>query len=138
METTNLKQKVDYTDKDIYVGMDVHKKNWAISLVYEKQLLRTFSQPGSSEALSVFLKREYPNANYLCGYESGFCGFSVQRKLDSFGIKCLVLHASDIPQTSKSKVNKTDRNDSKKIARSLSSNDYNSIYIPDPIYDKTG
>lgn len=132
METTNLRQKVDFTNKNIFVGADVHKKNWNISLYLEQQYLKTFSQPASCEALAGYLKREYPKANYLCGYESGYCGFTIQRKLESLGIRCVVLHAADIPQTSKEKTNKNDRNDSKKIGKCLTANLYNKVYVPDP------
>jgi transposase len=131
MKATNLKQKVDFTGKNIFVGIDVHKKNWSNTLYYDQQYLRSYTQPGSVEVLVNFLKKEYPNANYLCGYETGFSGFEIQRKLESQGIKCVVLNASDIPQTVKDKLQKTDRLDSRRIAHALATNSYNPVYIPD-------
>jgi transposase len=95
------------------------------------QFVRSFTQPASIEAIEHLLRRDYPGATYLCGYESGFCGFWIQRKLQQRGIPCQVLHAADIPQTAKQKIVKRYPVDSKKIGDALSSAQVNSIYIPD-------
>lgn len=129
---TKLQQFADFTNKKIFVGIDVHKKSWSVSLYYEQQYLRTFSQPPSTEALAVFLKREFPQANFTCGYESGFSGFWIQRQLQEKGLTCYVLHPGDIPHTVKHKTAKTDAIDSKSIASALSAGTVSSIYIPDP------
>jgi transposase len=111
--------------------MDVHEKSWNISIFLEDMFIRSFTQQPSVEALEVLLKRDYPGANYLCGYESGYCGFSIQRKLTQHGIACQVLHAGDIPQTNKEKLLKRDPVDSKKIGEALSTKKAKPIYIPD-------
>ena len=131
MNTTNLRQKVDFTDKKIFVGMDVHHTNWNISIFLDQTFIRSFTQPPSIDALEHLLRRDFPGATYLCGYESGFCGFWIQRKLQQRNIPCQVLHAADIPQTAKQKLIKRDPVDSKKIGSALSSEKVNSIYIPD-------
>lgn len=131
MNTTNLIQKVDFTDKNIFVGMDVHLNSWNISIFLDRTFVRSFTQPPSINALEHLLRRDYPGATYLCGYESGFCGFWIQRELQQRGIPCQVLHAADIPQTAKQKLVKRDPVDSKKIGDALSSDKVNSIYIPD-------
>lgn len=131
MSTTNLNQKVDFTDKKIFVGMDVHHINWNISIFLDQTFVRSFTQPSSVDALERLLRRDYPGATYICGYESGFCGFWIQRKLKQRGISCQVLHAADIPQTAKQKLVKRDPVDSKKIGNALSLKEINSIYIPD-------
>ena len=131
METTNLKQKANFTGKNIVVGMDVHRNSWNISLFFEKTFVRSFTQPPSVDSLERLLKRDYPGASYLCGYESGFCGFWIQRELQQRNISCRVLHAADIPQTAKQKLMKRDPVDSKKIGNALLSADVNSIYVPD-------
>jgi len=131
MKTTKVHELADFNGKNIYVGIDLHKKDWSVTIYFDKIILKRFTQPGSVKSLAAFLKREYPNADYLCGYESGFCGFEVQRRLEELGIKCQVLHAADIPQTNKEKIEKTDRVDSRKIAKALSESSGNSIYIPD-------
>lgn len=128
---TKLRQFADFTNKQIFVGIDVHKKSWSVTLFYEKNYLRTFSQPPSVEALEKLLKRDYPGADYLCGYESGYSGFWIQRQFQERSINCHVLHSADIPQTHKHKTAKTDAIDSHLIAQALSAGTVNSIYIPD-------
>ena len=129
---TKLQQFADFTDKEIFVGIDVHKKSWSVSLYYENHYLRTFSQPPSADALSKLLRKDYPGANYLCGYESGYSGFWIQRQLLQKGINCHVLHAADIPHTHKQKTTKTDTIDSQGIAQALSAGTVHPIYTPDP------
>lgn len=129
---TKVRQFADFTNKQLFVGIDVHKKSWSVSLFYEQNYLRTFTQQPSVDALEKFLRRDFPGANYLCGYESGFTGFWIHRQLKQRGINCHVLHAADIPQTQKHKTAKTDKIDSRSIAQALSNGSVNSIYIPDP------
>jgi transposase len=103
----NLHQLSEFTGINIYVGMDVHKKSWNISLFYGSDFLRSHTQPASVEALEKLLRREFPGANYMCGYESGFFGSRIQRQLAKKGIACKVLHAAGIPQTGKRKTAKS-------------------------------
>lgn len=129
---TKIHQLADLSNKQLFVGLDVHKKSWSVTVFYEQNYLRTFSQPPSIDILDKLLHRDYPGANYLCGYESGYCGFWIQRQLKQKGIDCHVIHAADIPQTHKRKSAKTDAVDSFSIAQALSAGTVSSIYIPDP------
>ncbi|MEI6579650.1 MAG: transposase [Eubacteriales bacterium] len=131
MEETNLRQKVSFTDKNIFVGMDVHQRSWNVSIFLDRTFIRSFTQPPSVDSITNLLRRDYPGANYLCGYESGYSGFWIHRKLTQQGIPCQVLHAADIPQTAKQKLMKRDPVDSKKIGEALSSQNINPIYVPD-------
>jgi transposase len=129
---TKLQQIADFTNKKVYVGIDVHKKSWNVTLFYESTYLRTFSQPPSVDALEHLLRRDYPGASYLCGYESGFSGFWIQRILQDRGMNCYVIHSADIPHTQKRKIAKNDSIDSHSIAQALSAGTVSSIYIPEP------
>lgn len=129
---TKLNQIAEFTNKQVFVGIDVHKKSWSVSLFFEDSFVRTFTQPPSVEALEKFLRKEFPGATYLCGYESGFSGFWIQRQLEQRKINCHVLHPGDIPHTQKRKTAKTDAVDSRSIAQALSARTVSSIYIPDP------
>lgn len=129
----NLQQRADFSGKTIYVGIDSHLKNWDLSLFLEQEYLRSFHQPPETEKLVKTLKRDYPGARFVCAYEAGFSGYSLQRQLKAAGMECLVVNPADVPQTDKSKRNKTDRSDSKRIAASLQAGALKSIYIPDPL-----
>ncbi len=128
---TKVTQKVDFSGQTIYVGLDVHAKSWNVSLFFNQQYLKSFNQPPTPEALHRHLEQSYPNAIYKCAYESGFCGYWIQRELSQMGIGCIVVNAADVPQTDKTIKNKTDTNDSKRLAQALQAGQLNPIYIPD-------
>lgn len=77
------------------------------------------------------MKKNYPGANYHLAYEAGFSGFRIQRSFVQKGIRCDVIHPSDIPGSDKENKRKTDKVDSRKIARGLKDGELHAIYIPD-------
>lgn len=122
--------KLDYTDHNVYIGIDVHLKSWNVAVFTDSLEPKSFNMKPSSQQLSKYLHNHYPNANYLAAYETGFCGYSVQKKLEKQGITCIIAHAADIPTNDKEKRHKNDTNDSRKIARSLRADQLIPIYIP--------
>ena len=113
----------------IFVGIDVHSKNWDVTCVTHKGYCRSFNQQPSAEALIAFLRREFPDAEYHAVYESGFTGFSTYYALTAVGIHTIVANAADVPTTQKEQLLKTDRRDSKKLAESLRSGDLVGIHV---------
>lgn len=130
-----VREKVDFSSDTIYCGLDVHKKNWGVTIYVNDHFMKSFHQNADPLALLSHLKDNYPNGKYVACYEAGFCGFSVQRELTSLGIECLVANAADIPQTSKAALNKTDAVDSRRIGEALAKNMLRPIYIPSPEYE---
>lgn len=124
---TNLK---DFTGESIYVGIDSHLKSWKITLMCDELELRNFTQEPDSKKLATFLRRNYPGADFQCVYEASFSGFNAQRALNSEGIPCMVIHPADVPTTDKEKRQKSDRIDSRKLARGLKNGDFTPIYVP--------
>lgn len=96
----------------------------------EKLTHKTFSQPPNPGVLHQYLTKNFPGAKYHSAYEAGFCGYWIHNKLNSLGINSMVVNAADIPTTDKEKVQKEDKRDSRKIARSLRSGDLTAIYVP--------
>jgi transposase len=121
---------LDYTNHRVYIGIDVHLKSWDVAIFIDALQPKSFHMKPSAQHLSRYLQRHYPNASYLAAYESGFCGFSVQKKLEQYGIPCIIAHAADIPTSDKEKRHKNDPNDSRKIARSLRAGQLVPIYVP--------
>lgn len=125
-------RKLDFSDQKIFVGIDVHRKSWRVTIHLGEVLEKTINlSPPSPGSLSQYLKRNYPQGDYLCAYEAGFCGFWIQEQLAADGIKTIVVHPSDVPTTDKERQQKDDVRDSRKIARALRNNDLKAIYIPD-------
>lgn len=123
-------KKLDFTNQNIYVGFDAHLKDWKVTIMAEDIVYKTFTQPPKPVVLYNYLKNNFPGANYHSAYEAGFCGYWIHDKLVSFGIKSIVVNPADIPTTDKERVQKEDKRDSRKIARSLSSGNLTPIYVP--------
>jgi transposase len=100
-EKTKTRESVSFKGQIIHVGLDVHKKNWSSSIYLGDKFIKTFHQELTGTILLQHLKTNYPDAVYKAFYEAGFCVFSVQRDLTTLGIECVVVNASDIPQTNK-------------------------------------
>jgi len=122
--------KLDFRGKNIYVGIDVHKMNWVVTIVLDQITHKTFSQPPCAKILGDYLRKNFPGGNYYSAYEAGFCGFSTHRLLEKEGIINIVVNPSDIPTTDKDKRQKEDMRDSRKIAYSLKQNALRGIHIP--------
>lgn len=129
---TKILQIPDFTGHTIYAGIDVHKKNWNITLFFEQQYLRKFQQEANPQILINHLRNNYPGAHFKLAYEAGFCGFWIQRALTKAGMECIVANAADVPQTDKDRRRKNDTTDSKRIGESLSNGSLKPIFIPDP------
>ncbi|MDX9929877.1 MAG: IS110 family transposase [Bacteroidales bacterium] len=123
-------KKIDFTGQNIYVGFDTHLKSWKVTVMAEGSIYKTFTQPPQPEVLNNYLKNNFPGGIYHTAYEAGFCGYWIHDKLLSFGIKSIVVNPADIPTTDKERVQKEDKRDSRKIARSLSSGTLMPIYVP--------
>jgi len=121
---------LDFTGEDIYVGLDVHKKSWSVTILTDKFEHKTFSQPPEVEVLVRYLKRNFPGADYKSTYEAGFSGFWIHDRLKEDGVECLVVNPADVPTMDKERMSKTDRVDSRKLARSLRNGEIEGIYVP--------
>jgi transposase len=121
----------DFTGQNIYVGIDIHSKSWMVSIYSDEFELKTFNQEPDVDRLELYLRKQYPNANYSLAYEAGFCGFWIQRSFTQRGMKCDVIHPADIPSSDKEIIRKSDKIDSRKLARGLKNNELNRIYVPD-------
>lgn len=126
----NKVNRVDFRGQQIYVGIDVHKKNWGVSIYTEHFEHKTFSQPSEAGVLLRYLHCNFPFGEYHCVYEAGFSGFWLYDRLKEAGIDCMVVNPSDVPTKDKERVCKSDRVDCRKLARSLRSGEIEGIYVP--------
>lgn len=124
-------RKINFKGKSIYVGIDVHKKSWNICIICENIEHKKYTTNPIPSELGKYLRRNFPGGNYFSVYEAGFCGFWIHDALTKEGIKNIVVNPADVPTTDKEKKRKTDRVDSRKLAKALSNGYLNGIYIPD-------
>lgn len=127
MPTSN--KTTDFTGHDFYVGIDVHKNSWTVTVRTSGIEVAHFTQLPVAGKLAVWLDKRYPGGNYLSAYEAGFCGTSHHQDLCDLGIKNIVIHPADLPQTNKQQNNKTDLHDSRSIASYLQAGVLKGIYI---------
>lgn len=118
----------DYTGKTVFVGIDVHKKTYAITAVCDGAVVKRESLKADPQLLIAYLKKRFGSGTIKTAYESGFCGFHLHRALEVSGIKNIVVHAAGI-EVSNDRV-KTDKRDSIKIAVHLSQGRFSGIYVP--------
>lgn len=116
-------------DNNYYVGIDVHKSSWTVTVRYAHMELKTFVMDPSATALNKHLRENYPPGRFFSVYEAGFCGLSAHRQLCGLGIENIVVHAADVPTSDKDRDRKSDPRDSRKLARELQSGNLTALYI---------
>src|SRR3954462_10754310 len=129
MLSTNLQNSIDYQGQNFYVGLDVHKKSWAVTIRSMKIQVAHFTQPPGAEVLVHYLRRNFPGGQYHSAYEAGFCGTGFHEQLCAQEINNIIVHAADIPSTDKQKKNKTDLHDSRSIAEHLEKGNLRAIHV---------
>jgi len=119
----------DYTGKKVYMGIDVHKKTYAVVSICESEVIKKDTMPAEPAVLMAYIKNKFSGAQIETAYEAGFSGFHLHRQLAGAGIKNNVIHPGSIEVASRDRV-KTDKRDAKKLATQLAAGRLKSIYIP--------
>ena len=121
---------LDFKNQQFYIGIDVHKKNWNVTIRSGGIVLKTYSTNASPKELNEYMRKKYPGGSYNSVYEAGFSGYWSHRELETLGFKNIVVSPNDVPTNGKEKIYKTDSVDSRKLARELESGSIKGIYIP--------
>jgi transposase len=100
--------------KDIYVGIDVHKKRWVVTVRTYDLELKTFSMQPVAEELDKFLVNNYKDALLHIVYECCFSGFWIYDYFHQKGYDIIVTPTNRIYRDGS--VVKTDKIDSRKLA----------------------
>jgi transposase len=124
-------KEINYSGQPIYLGIDIHKNQWTVTISTAHLVKPPITiTPPFAQKLRSYLDKHYPQGNYYAAYEAGFNGFWPQRRLEGEGINTLVVHPPDIPSSEKTRLQKTDKKDSRVISRSLRSGELTGIYVP--------
>jgi transposase len=89
------------------------------------------SRDPDPDQLAKYLRTNFPGAEYHAVYEAGFSGFESCRRFQELGVNCIVINPADVPTSQKERIQKTDKADSRKLARSLRSGELSGIQLPD-------
>ena len=128
--TGKLQNPCDFSGRDLYVGIDVHKIRWQVAVSYEGLVLTNTSIEGNADALICHLRKRYGEASFHCVYESCAWGFTLCRCLWAAGMDCIIVNPADIPGTDKERRSKTDRIDARKLSIHLAAGLLQPIHIP--------
>ena len=115
-----------------YVAMDTHKKQHAVAVLDRNTgEIRQFSVKNTSRDIAKMVKRvarEAPAEVKFC-YEAGVCGFTLQRRIEAMGHKCIVIAPSLVPLKPGDRI-KTDRRDAKKLLGHFAAGQLTEVYPP--------
>jgi transposase len=115
--------------KSIYVGIDVHKKDWTVHIVCEGEVLYHGTISPDAERLVQLIKRHKAKSVHTV-YEAGFSGYWLHDALEAAGFDSMVTPPSLVPRMG-GRV-KTDRRDSKKLATLLMNGFLRRVHILTP------
>jgi transposase len=114
--------------EELFVGIDLHKHRWHVTIRAADIEIFSSSIAGRWQELKKVLNR-YKGCRIHAVYEAGFLGFWLFDHLTSYGVDCIVTPPSLIPQEHGNRV-KTDRLDSRKLARLLAKGLLKNIWVP--------
>src|SRR3972149_6846102 len=126
---TTQNNSLDFKNQQFYIGLDVHKKRWVVTIRSNKMELKTFSMDPVAEQLNKYMEKNYPGGKYYSVYEAGFCGYGLHRELESYGFKNIIAAPTEIPTSNKEKNKKRDPVDSRKLSRERENDSLEGIYI---------
>jgi transposase len=114
--------------KAVFVGVDLHRFKWHVTVMAEDQELFSGTLPGHWEALRRLLDRYRGNSVQVV-YEAGYFGFWLHDRVMAYGAPCIVTPPSLLPQEYGNRV-KTDRRDSRKLAYLLAKGMLRRVWVP--------
>ena len=113
----------------IYAAVEVSRKNWVVALhAPDANRIGLHTVPAAdTAALAGLIDRARDALEYghglrprvLCGYEAGYEGFWLARRLARLGVEPLVLDPASLPASRKARRAKTDRLDAAGMVRAL-------------------
>ncbi len=116
--------------KEVFVGIDVHKESWQVTRRMEGEEVFHGRLASDYRVLRRILNR-FAGSKIKVAYEAGPYGFGLHDQLKEDGVEAIVVPPSLIPIESGNKV-KTDKRDSRKLARLLESNMLKRVHVLTP------
>ncbi|MGD0625351.1 MAG: IS110 family transposase [Thermodesulfobacteriota bacterium] len=127
MRGRNQDEKNAVRGKEVFVGIDVHKESWQVTVRTEGEEVFHGRISGQYHALQKILDR-FRGSKIKVAYEAGPCGFGLHDQLKEDGVEVIVVPPSLIPIESGNRV-KTDKRDSRKLAKLLEGNLLKEVYV---------
>ena len=87
---------ISYVGKTVFIGIDVHKKTYAVVARVEEEVVKKWTTAASPQSLVQQLLKYFAGATIYSAYEAGFSGFVLHRELTKHGIHNLVVNAAGV------------------------------------------
>ena len=129
MESKPDLENLFFENKELFVGMDVHKAKWVVTVRTYDLELKTFSMQPVAEELEKTLVSNYPGAKYKIVYECCFSGFWIYDYFSEKGYQIIVTPTNRIYKDGSTI--KTDKIDSRKLAFQLSRVLLKEVMVPE-------
>jgi transposase len=117
-----------------YVAMDTHKKEHKVALHYpgDEQVVQFAIKNNACDIKKMVnkVKKQAPADIEFC-YEAGVCGFTLKRRIEALGCKCMVIAPSLTPIKPGDHV-KTDRRDARKLLSMFKAGLLTEVHAPEP------
>jgi len=138
---TKVVQNVE-EGKNIFCGIDLHDQSMLAGIASGKGRIRyhsfnTREGKGVAQLISMLhgLESSHPGSKVWVSYEASGSGFRLADILEEEGFEISVLAPSNLPSSQKTKSNKTDKKDAKRVvdvlrAHVLAGNDLPRVWIP--------
>jgi transposase len=121
------KKEVLARSKSVFIGIDVHKESWQVTVRAEEEEVFHGRLPSDYHALDRLIARLL-KCTIKVAYEAGPRGFWLYDKPTADGIDTIVVPPSLIPVESGNKV-KTDKKDSRKLVHLLEKKMLKQVYV---------
>src|SRR6476620_11838165 len=119
-----------YTDQHIYVGIDVHKRTYAVAARVGQTVVKKWTTAAQPAELAKQLLKYFPGSIIHTVYETGFSGFVLHRELKRQSIDSIVVHAAAVEVSVHNRV-KTDKRDADKLSAQLEAGRLHGISVPE-------
>lgn len=116
--------------KHLFIGLDIHKKTWAVTIQEQQLVLKRFTTKADADILIAYVSKHYPKHQVECCYEACCMGYAIYHSPTKAGWQVLVVNPADIPRGNKQSTTKTYKVDSSHLAGQLASGHLKGIYIP--------
>ncbi len=114
----------------LFIGIDIHKKQWSVHLRTDVCEHRSFSMPPSPDALFHYVDHHFTEHQVSVAFEIGCCGFWAAREMLGYGWKVTVVNPGDVKRSDKHRYQKTDQIDCRHLSRQLQKEELQGIYVP--------
>lgn len=118
---------------DIYIGNDVDKKSFALTVRERYRTLMNKRIPADPQQLYNFARNRFPGKRVIVGYEAGPTGFGLYDYLIKRAVPCVLISPASLLRPANQRV-KTNRIDSERLADMLSDGHFEPVRVPDGPY----